>query len=112
MKKTYGHAAMQYLHTHYPNGFPDMNFSLVSEEGMMSIISKLKSKNSSGYDGINNKLIKLSSQQISKPLTSTTSYPLHTLYLNKILKVMKTVTLLEEQLDNHLDCKGHINVTS
>jgi hypothetical protein len=57
------------LHTHFPEGFPDMNINPVSGEEMVSIISKLKFKNSSGYDGITNKLIKLSSQLISKPLT-------------------------------------------
>jgi hypothetical protein len=62
------HTTMQYLHTHYPNGFPDINFSLVSKEEMISIINKLKPKNSSGYDGIINILIKLFSQQIRKPL--------------------------------------------
>jgi hypothetical protein len=39
MKKTDVHIAMQYLHTHYPNEFPDMNFSLVSEEEMIGIIN-------------------------------------------------------------------------
>jgi hypothetical protein len=42
--------------------------------------------------------------------TSAASYPLHTLYFNKILIVVDTVTFLELQLDNHLTCKGHINL--
>jgi hypothetical protein len=46
-----------------------MNFNLVAEEETISIINKLKYKNSSGYDGITNKIIKLCRQQISKPLT-------------------------------------------
>jgi hypothetical protein len=56
------YSAISYLHTHFPKGFPDMNINPVSEEEMIS-------KNSSGYNGIINKLIKLSSQLISKPLT-------------------------------------------
>jgi hypothetical protein len=53
----------------HPNGFPVMNCNLVTEEEITSAINKLKSKNSSGYDGRTNKLIKLIRQQISKPLT-------------------------------------------
>jgi hypothetical protein len=60
---------MSYLHTHFPNSFPDMNLNLVSEEEIISTINKLKLKNSSGYEGITNKLIKLCRLQISKPLT-------------------------------------------
>jgi hypothetical protein len=45
-----------------------MNCNLVTEDEIISAINKLKSKNSSGYDGITNKLIKLTRQQISKPL--------------------------------------------
>ena len=57
---------MSYLHSHFSNGIPDMNLNLVAEE---ETISKLKSKNSSGYGGVTNKIIKLCRQQISKPLT-------------------------------------------
>jgi hypothetical protein len=57
---------VQYSLTLYPHEVPDIDFSLVSKEEM---INKLKSRNSSGYDGITNELIKLSSQQISIPLT-------------------------------------------
>lgn len=69
IKNTNVYTAMSYLHTHFPNGFPEMDLNLASEEETISIINKLKSKNSSGYDGITNKLLKLSKQQISKPLT-------------------------------------------
>jgi hypothetical protein len=60
---------MKYLYAYLPNGFPVMNCNLVAEEEITTAINKLKSKNSSGYDGITNKLIKLSRKQISKPLT-------------------------------------------
>jgi hypothetical protein len=58
---------MKYLYAYHPNGFPVMNCNSVIEEEIISEINKLKSKNSSGYDGIANKLIKLIRQQISKP---------------------------------------------
>jgi hypothetical protein len=46
-----------------------MNLYSVTKAEIISIINKLKSKNSSGYDGITNKIIKLCRQQISKSLT-------------------------------------------
>jgi hypothetical protein len=60
---------MSYLHTHFPNGFPEMNLYSVTEAEIISTINKLKSKSSSGYDGITNKIKKLCKQQIRKPLT-------------------------------------------
>jgi hypothetical protein len=42
--------------------------------------------------------------------TSATSYPLHTLYFNKLLKVVDTIQFLGVLVDNHLTCKGHINL--
>jgi hypothetical protein len=69
MKKANAYTAMSYLHTHFPNGFPDMNLYSLTEAEIISIINKLKSKNSSVYDGTTNKIIKLCRQQISKPLT-------------------------------------------
>jgi hypothetical protein len=46
-----------------------MKIHPVTEAEIISIIINLKSKNSSGYDGITNKIMKLCRQQISKPLT-------------------------------------------
>jgi hypothetical protein len=40
----------------------------ITEGEIRSIISSLKSKNSSGYDGISTKILKLCGNQISKPL--------------------------------------------
>jgi hypothetical protein len=39
MEKINVHTAMQYLYTDYPNWFLDMNFSLASEEEIISIIN-------------------------------------------------------------------------
>jgi hypothetical protein len=71
--KTNTHAAMKYLYAYLPNGFPVLNCNLVTEDEIISAVNKLKSKNSSGYDDITNKLIKLSRQQVSKPLAYITN---------------------------------------
>jgi hypothetical protein len=52
----------------FPNGFPKMKISPVTETEITRAIMSLKSKNSSGYDGISNKILKLSTEKISKPL--------------------------------------------
>ena len=41
----------------------------VSETEVISIIKSLKSKNTTGYDGISNKILKHCAHIISKPLT-------------------------------------------
>jgi hypothetical protein len=64
------HSAMSYLNTHFPNGFPKMKTSPVTETEISRTIISLKSKKSSGYDGIPNKILKLYTQQISKPLAN------------------------------------------
>lgn len=82
MKKANVYAAVSYLHTYFPNGFPNMKLHPVTEAEIIRIIINLKSKNFSGYDGITNKIMKVCRQQISKPLTyvinkslSTGEYP-------------------------------------
>jgi hypothetical protein len=42
IEKRNAYTAISYLYTHFPKGFPDMNINPVSEEEMVSIISKLK----------------------------------------------------------------------
>jgi hypothetical protein len=68
IKKTNVFTAMSHLYSHSQNGFPAMNFNVVTPDEIINIISKFKSKNSSGYDGVSNKIIKLCKQQISEPL--------------------------------------------
>jgi hypothetical protein len=46
-----------------------MNLKFVSSKEVEKIIKSLKIKNSSGYDGISTKLLKISSSFISSPLT-------------------------------------------
>jgi hypothetical protein len=46
-----------------------MNYNIVTAIEIINAINNLKSKNSSGYDRITNKLLKLSIQSISRPLS-------------------------------------------
>jgi hypothetical protein len=68
MKNADVHSAMSYLYTYFPNGVPKMKINPVTETEITRAIISLKSKNSLGYDGISNKIMKLCRQQISKPL--------------------------------------------
>ena len=56
---------MQFFQTLFPN----FTLQTVSTNEIMNTISSLKSKNSSGYDGISTKLIKKSSPFFASPLT-------------------------------------------
>jgi hypothetical protein len=60
---------ISFLNNAYPKEFPRMNIIPVSEGEIHSIICSLKSKNSSGYDGISTKIPKLCSSPISKPFS-------------------------------------------
>jgi hypothetical protein len=57
-----------YIIRNSTEGFPAMNLHLVMESELIGVITSLKSTHSSGYDGITNRLLKLCSHQISKPL--------------------------------------------
>ena len=65
------------------------NFSKVTENEMVVIINNLKSKNSSGKDGISNKLLKSIKGEISKPLTIIINQCLETGFFPDALKVAK-----------------------
>ena len=56
------------LEKHYPYAFPPMQIVPVTEGEIRGIINTMKPKNSSGYDGISTKVLKLSGSQISKTL--------------------------------------------
>ena len=49
--------------------FPNINLKSVSTNEIKNIIKSLKPKNSSGYDGISTKLLRISSPFITSPLT-------------------------------------------
>jgi hypothetical protein len=56
------------LKRYYPFQFLPMQIVPITEGEIRSIISSLKSRNSSGYDGILTKILKLCGNQIGKPL--------------------------------------------
>jgi hypothetical protein len=60
---------IQFLTQSFKHPFPNMNLKSVSTKEIEQIIKSLKPKNSTGYDGISTKLIKISSSFISSPLT-------------------------------------------
>ena len=68
MNKANVNSAMSYLNKYFTEAFPTMNLLPVTEPEIISIINNLKLTYSSGYDGITNKILKLSSQLISKPM--------------------------------------------
>ncbi len=63
--------------------------STITEDDTLSIINKLKSKNSSGNDEISNKLLKAIKHEISKPLTLIINQSLSTGIFPDTLKLAK-----------------------
>jgi hypothetical protein len=60
--------AVQLLQNSFPQGFPDMPNIPITESEIICTIKSLKSKNSSGHDGISNRILKVCGQYIGKPL--------------------------------------------
>jgi hypothetical protein len=60
---------LHYLLQSFKTPFPNINLKFISSNEVENIIKSLKPKNSSGYDGISTKLLKISSSFISSPLT-------------------------------------------
>jgi hypothetical protein len=59
----------------------------------------------------NQLLLNLDKTKMIKFTPSTaTNYSLNTLVLNKMLEVVEMIEFLGLQLDNHLICKGHIDL--
>jgi hypothetical protein len=60
---------ISFLRDSYPSGFPPMNIIPVTEAEIKIIINSLKAKDSSGYEEISSKILKLCGTQLSKPLS-------------------------------------------
>jgi hypothetical protein len=60
---------LHYLLQSFKIPFPNIKLKFSSSKEVENIIKSFKSKNSSGYDGISTKLLKISSFFISSPLT-------------------------------------------
>jgi len=61
-----------FLRILFPDGIPEIITVPIPEAELTCTISSLKSNNSSGYDGISNKILKLCVKCLSRPLVSTT----------------------------------------
>ena len=72
------------------------NFTEVSEECIASIIKNMKSKSSTGYDIISNKLIKSAKDVLIKPLTLLMNQIIHTGEFPKQLKIAKVKPLFKK----------------
>ena len=72
------------------------NFNTITESETLSIISKLKSKNSSGKDEISNKLLKSIKDAIAKPLTIIINQSLKTGVFPDALKIAKVKPLYKK----------------
>ena len=72
------------------------NFTEVNEECIDRIINKMKSKSSTGYDNISNKLIKSARDVLIKPLTLLMNQIIHTGEFPKHLKIAKVEPLFKK----------------
>jgi len=74
-------------------------FKNIGESDVLKIIDSLKSKSSSGIDGISNKLMKLIKNEILFPLTLVINQSLNTGIFPNKLKIAKVVPLLKKKED-------------
>lgn len=70
--------AMSSLKETYPESIAEMKIIPVTESEVINVIKSLKNKDSSGYDGISNNILKFCVKDISKPLTSIFNLSLET----------------------------------
>ena len=82
-----------YLNTPTEHRF---NFNRITESETLTIIIKLKSKNSSGKDEISNKLLKSIKDEIAKPLTIIINQSLKTGIFPEALKIAKVKPLYKK----------------
>jgi hypothetical protein len=68
LQATINNDCISLLEKYYPDEFPPMQTVPVPEGEIRCIINSRKPKNSSGYEGISTKILKLCGSQISKPL--------------------------------------------
>ena len=71
-------------------------FTVVNEECIDKIIKKLKSKSSTGYDNISNKLIKHARTILVKPLTLLANQIIHTGEFPRQLKIVRVKPLYKK----------------
>ena len=98
-----GHSLSEQIHT---TRFSDeylsnrtntiFNFTDVNEESIDSIIKNMKSKSSTGYDNISNKLVKSAKDVLIKPLTLLMNQIIDTGEFPKQLKIAKVKHLFKK----------------
>ena len=76
------------------------NFTEVNEECIDSIIKNMKSKSSTGYDNISNKLVKSAKDVLIKPLTLLMNQIIHTGEFPKQLKIPKVKPLFKKGIQS------------
>ena len=76
------------------------NFTEVNEECIDSIIKNMKSKSSTGYDNISNKLVKSAKDVLIKPLTLLMNQIIHTGEFPKQLKIAKVKPLFKKGIQS------------
>ena len=82
------------------------NFTEVNEECIDSIIKNMKSKSSTGYDNISNKLLKSAKDVLIKPLTLLMNQIIHTGEFPKQLKIAKVKPLFKRVSNQALPTIG------
>ena len=76
------------------------NFTEVHEESIDSIIKNVKSKSSTGYDNISNKLVKSAKDVLIKPLTLLMNQIIYTGEFPKQLKIAKVKPLFKKGIQS------------
>jgi hypothetical protein len=79
--------AISFLREAIPRKFPHMETIPTTETEIKSMIHSVKAKNSSGYDGITNKILNICVSLISHPLTHTCNHSLFTEIFPDHLKI-------------------------
>ena len=101
-QSNYAQSYSDYFNNPTPHRFI---FSTINESYILSIINKLKNKNSSGNDEISNKLLKAIGYELSKPLTIIINQCLLTGIFPDLLKIAKVKPLFKlgdtAQLNNY-----------
>jgi hypothetical protein len=85
-----------YLMQSFKSLFPNINLKSIPTKETENIIKFRKPKNSSGYDGVSTKLIKISSSFISSPLTQTCNKSLSSGIFPDCLKYAEVKPLLKK----------------
>ena len=95
MKNDHNTAYRDFLSNHSLNSF---TFQQISDETIINIIDKLKSKNSQSHDGLSSKLLKLIKHETSKAITLIVNQSLNTGIFPDKLKCAKVIPLYKKEI--------------